>query len=290
MTNNNCIRGISEDGGVIFCAVDTTETVREMEKIHRTSAVCSAALGRLLTAAGIMGAMAKHVDDSITLSIKGGGPCGTVLAVANGRGDVKGYVGNGLVEIPLRADGKLDVGGAVGKDGTLSVVKDLGLKEPYVGQIPLVSGEIGDDITAYYAHSEQVPTVCGLGVLVDADLTIKRAGGFLIQLLPGATEEEITRLEKNIQAMSSVTDLLESGKTPEDMMYMALDGFNPNVLDEQSVRYHCDCSEERVEKVMISLGRDEIEKMIREKSDAEAVCHFCDKKYTFDLTQLLQKL
>lgn len=228
----NMIRGISENGGVIFCGVDSTNLVRTMEQIHKTSAVTSAALGRLLTAASIMGIMLKNSKDSITLRVNGGGPAGTVLAVADGMGCVKGYVEHPVVEIPLRPDGKLNVGGAVGRDGTLSIVRDLGLKEPYVGQIPLVSGEIAEDITSYYATSEQIPTVCALGVLVDPDLTISCAGGYLLQLLPGATEEEITMLEKNIANVPSVTTLLQQGKTMKDIMEMVMQGFDPQVLDE----------------------------------------------------------
>ena len=204
------IRAISENGGVLFCAVDSTDIVREAERIHKTSAVTSAALGRLLTAASMMGVMLKSEKDSLTLRIKGGGPSGTVLAVSDGAGNVRGYVEQPVVELPPRADGKLDVGGAVGRDGTLSVVKDLGMKEPYVGQVPLVSGEIAEDITAYYAVSEQTPTVCALGVLVDRDLSILTAGGYLLQLLPGASDAEITHLEQNVAALPSVTELLWS--------------------------------------------------------------------------------
>lgn len=204
------IRAISENGGVLFCAVDSTDIVREAERIHKTSAVTSAALGRLLTAASMMGVMLKSEKDSLTLRIKGGGPSGTVLAVSDGAGNVRGYVEQPVVELPPRADGKLDVGGAVGRDGTLSVVKDLGMKEPYVGQVPLVSGEIAEDITAYYAVSEQTPTVCALGVLVDRDLSILTAGGYLLQLLPGASDAEITHLEQNVAALPSVTELLRS--------------------------------------------------------------------------------
>jgi len=200
------IRAISENGGVLFCAVDSTDIVREAERIHKTSAVTSAALGRLLTAASMMGVMLKSEKDSLTLRIKGGGPSGTVLAVSDGAGNVRGYVEQPVVELPPRADGKLDVGGAVGRDGTLSVLKDLGMKEPYVGQVPLVSGEIAEDITAYYAVSEQTPTVCALGVLVDRDLSILTAGGYLLQLLPGASDAEITHLEQNVAAPPSVTE------------------------------------------------------------------------------------
>ncbi len=288
MTEKNCIRAISENGGIAFCGVNATQMVREMEEIHKTSAVISAALGRLLIAAGMIGAMLKHVDDSVTLRINGGGPAGTLLAVANGRGETKGYATNNVVELPLKANGKLDVGAAVGTDGVLTVVKDLGLKEPYVGKVPIVSGEIGDDITQYYAKSEQMPTVCGLGVLVGEDLSIKSAGGFFIQVLPGATDEELTMLEKNIAALSSVTNLLQEGKTPTDIMHMALKGFNPEVLDEQLISYNCKCNYDKVEKIVLSLGQDEIKEMIKEKDDAEVVCHFCNKKYNVLLSGLIE--
>lgn len=286
----NMIRGISENGGVIFCGVDSTNLVRTMEQIHKTSAVTSAALGRLLTAASIMGIMLKNSKDSITLRVNGGGPAGTVLAVADGMGCVKGYVENPVVEIPLRPDGKLNVGGAVGRDGTLSIVRDLGLKEPYVGQIPLVSGEIAEDITSYYATSEQIPTVCALGVLVAPDLTISCAGGHLLQLLPGATEEEITMLEKNIANVPSVTTLLQQGKTMQDIMEMVMQGFDPQVLDEYDVEYRCDCTEQRVERALISMGRAELEKLAAEEPVVEVNCQFCDKKYNVDVNKLLKSL
>ena len=271
------IRAISENGGVLFCAVDSTDIVREAERIHKTSAVTSAALGRLLTAASMMGVMLKSEKDSLTLRIKGGGPSGTVLAVSDGAGNVRGYVEQPVVELPPRADGKLDVGGAVGRDGTLSVVKDLGMKEPYVGQVPLVSGEIAEDITAYYAVSEQTPTVCALGVLVDRDLSILTAGGYLLQLLPGASDAEITHLEQNVAGLPSVTEL------------QALAGFAPNVLDEQQVRYQCDCSQARVERALLSLGRDELAEMAAEGKPVEVSCHFCDKKYYVDAGTLLDE-
>lgn len=286
----NMIRGISENGGVIFCGVDSTNLVRTMEQIHKTSAVTSAALGRLLTAASIMGIMLKNSKDSITLRVNGGGPAGTVLAVADGMGCVKGYVENPVVEIPLRPDGKLNVGGAVGRDGTLSIVRDLGLKEPYVGQIPLVSGEIAEDITSYYATSEQIPTVCALGVLVAPDLTISCAGGYLLQLLPGATEEEITMLEKNIANVPSVTTLLQQGKTMQDIMEMVMQGFDPQILDEYDVEYRCDCTEQRVERALISMGRAELEKLAAEEPVVEVNCQFCDKKYNVDVNKLLKSL
>lgn len=286
----NMIRGLSANGGVIFCGVDSTAIVQESEKLHHTSATCSAALGRLLTAASMMGMMMKNTDDSLTLRIQGGGAAGTLIAVSDGLGIVRGCITNPQADLPPRADGHLDVGGIVGVDGVLTVIRDNPeMKEPYIGQIPLSSGEIAEDVTSYFAVSEQVPTVCALGVLVDTDLTVRCAGGYLVQLLPGATEAEISRLESNIKAMPSVTHLLEQGKTPEDMMQLALAGFEPNILDEHAVCYRCNCSRERTERMLFSLGRRELEKMRDEKEDCEVVCHFCNRKYHFDLNTLLQQ-
>ncbi len=283
------IRAISENGGVLFCAVDSTEIVSESERIHKTSAVTSAALGRMLTAAALMGSMLKNEQDSLTLRIKGDGPAGTVLAVAEGCGNVRGYVDHPIVEIPPRLDGKLDVGGAVGHNGMLSVVKDLGMKEPYVGQIPITSGEIAEDITTYYAVSEQIPTVCALGVLVNEDLSIRTAGGFLMQLLPGASEEEITHLEKNIAALPSMTSMLEDGITLEEIMERALEGFQPNVLDEQEVTYQCNCSRDRVERALLSLGKKDLAEMAADGKPVEVCCQFCDKKYSVDIAALVRE-
>lgn len=285
---HNMLRGISENGGIVFYGVDSTGIVREMERLHRTSAVTTAALGRLLTAASMMGIMLKSTRDSITIQICGGGPAGRLLAISDGTGNVKGYVENPIVELPPRADGHLNVGAAVGRDGTLDVIRDLGLREPYIGQVPLTSGEIAEDITAYFAVSEQIPTVCALGVLVNRDLSVKCAGGFIVQLLPGATEAEITRLERNIQAMLSVTAMLEAGKSIRDMLDMALDGFQPDILDSYHVAYRCDCSEERVRRTLRSLGRSEVERLRDEDPTAEVNCQFCNKKYRVDLNELLQ--
>ena len=284
------IRGLSENGGVVFCGVDSTDIVRTAEKLHTTSATCSAALGRLLTGASLMGSMLKDDGDTITLRMSGGGPAGVVIACTDGSGNVKGCIDHPLVELPAKANGHLDVGGAVGKDGVLTVIRDNRLqKEPTVGQVPLVSGEVAEDITSYYAYSEQIPTVCALGVLVDKDLSILCAGGYLLQLLPGATDAEITALEQNIAAMPSVTEMLHTGKTPEDMMQLAMKGFSPNVLDEREVRYQCDCSRERTETMLLSLGRKELEKLRDEDPHCEVVCHFCHTKYEFDLNKLLKK-
>ena len=284
----NLIRGLSENGGVVFCGVDSPQIVRKAEKLHTTSATCSAALGRLLTGAALMGSMLKDDRDQITLRVSGGGPAGVVIACTDGTGNVKGCIDHPLVELPAKPNGHLDVGGAVGKDGVLTVIRDNSLqKEPTVGQVPLVSGEIAEDLTAYYAYSEQVPTVMALGVLVDKDLSILCAGGFMVQLLPGATDAEIDQLEKNIAAMPSVTTLLHEGKTPEDMMQLALAGFAPNVLDERDVHYQCDCSAERTKEMLFSLGRKELVRMRDEDPACEVVCHFCHSKYQYDLNDLL---
>lgn len=286
--DHNMLRGISENGGIVFYGVDSTEIVREMERLHKTSAVTTAALGRLLTAASMMGIMLKSTRDSVTIQVRGGGPAGRLLAVSDGTGNVKGYVENPVVELPPREDGHLDVGTAVGRDGTLDVIRDLGMREPYIGQVPLTSGEIAEDITSYFAISEQVPTVCALGVLVDTDLSVRCAGGFIVQLLPGATEQEIDLLEQNIKAMPSVTAMLEQGKTVRDMLDMALQGFRPDILDSYHVTYRCDCSRERVESMLRSLGRKEVEKLRDEDPIAEVNCQFCDKIYKVDLNELLE--
>ena len=288
--NHNMLRGISENGGIVFYGVDSTEIVRDMERLHKTSAVTTAALGRLLTAASMMGIMLKSTQDSVTLQIKGGGPAGRLLAVSDGTGNVKGYVEHPVVELPPRADGHLDVGTAVGKDGTLDVIRDLGMREPYIGQVPLTSGEIAEDVTTYFAISEQIPTVCALGVLVDKDLSVRCAGGFVVQLLPGATEEEIEHLEKNIKAMPSVTTMLEQGMSVRDMLELALQGFQPDILDSYHVTYKCDCSLERVEKMIRSLGKKEVEKMRDEDPIAEVNCQFCNKNYRVDLNDVLKNL
>lgn len=284
------MRGISKNGGVIFTGLDATDIVRQMRHYHDTSAVTSAALGRLLTAAGLMSAMLKDKRNTITLRVNGGGPAGILIAVADGAGHVKGYVQEPFAEVPPRQDGKLDVGGAVGRHGMLSVVKDLGMKEPYTGMVPLVSGEIAEDITQYYAVSEQTPTVCALGVLVDRDLSILCAGGYLIQLLPGTADEEIDRLEQNISCMQSVTSMMRLGASTKDMMQQALKGFEPEVLDVSHVDYACDCSRERVERAILSLGRQELQRLAAEEPVAKVSCQFCNKEYEVNVPDLLAAL
>lgn len=274
-------RAISKDASVISAVLDGTDIVSEMEKIHKTSAVMTAGLGRLSIAASLMGYGLKNDGDTITLRVDGGGAAGQLTAVADSHGNVKSYAVNPVVEIPLNKYGKLDVGGAIGKDGTLSVVKDLGMKEPYVGVIPLVSGEIAEDIASYYAASEQIPTVCGLGVLVNPDLSVKAAGGYLIQLLPFADEKCIDVIERTIKQIPPMTTMLTDGLSAEEIALRLLDGLEPNILDEAEVFYKCDCSRERTERVLISLGKKELSAMAEEGKDVEVCCHFCNRKYIF---------
>ncbi len=280
------VRTISKDASVVCSAIDGTDIVSEIERIHKTSAVVTAALGRLAMGTSLVGFGLKDDGDSVTLRVNGSGPIGSLTAVSDYLGNVKCYCDNNIVEIPLRPDGKLDVGGAVGNDGTLSVIKDLGLKEPYIGQTALVSGEIAEDITQYFAESEQTPTVCALGVLVNPDLTVKRAGGFLLQLLPFAPDKSIDIIERNISKISSVTSLMEQGMSTEDIAMLTLNGLEPNVLDDFEVSYHCDCSKERTVRILRSLG----EKGLRELSQDETTevkCHFCGKSYKFSSEEIL---
>ena len=274
------VRMISVDGTLTVIAVDSTDMINRMEKIHTTSAVTSAALGRLLTAASMMGAVLKGKDNSITLRLNGGGPAGSIIAVSDSQGNVRGYVANPVVEIPLNDKGKLDVAGAVGKDGSLTVMKDLGMKEPYIGQIPIVSGEIAEDITNYFATSEQLPSVCALGVLVNPDLSIKAAGGFIIQLLPTALDDTIDKVEECIKDIEPVTKMLTSGMTAEDICRHVLKGFELEVLDTSNPEYKCNCSKERVSKALITVGKEGLLEMAEEKI-TEVSCHFCEKKYKF---------
>lgn len=274
-------RVISADGSAFAAVLDAKDIVSEIERIHRTSAVVTAALGRLTIGASLMGYMLKGKDDSITLRIDADGQTGQLVAVSDSMGNVKSYVNNPVVEIPLNAQGKLDVGSAVGHNGTLSVVKDLGLKEPYVGVIPLVSGEIAEDIANYYATSEQIPTVCSLGVLVNPDLSVKSAGGFLVQLLPFADEKCIDIIEKNLKNIRPVSAMLADGITPEEIADMLMDGLNPEPLDESTPAYKCDCSRERTEGVLISLGKKELDNIADDGKDISISCHFCGKEYIF---------
>lgn len=280
------IRCITSCGAVMASFVDSTDIVRAAEEYHKTSAVVTAGLGRLLTAASLMGNMLKGKDHSITLRINGNGPVGSLVAVSDSDGNVRGYAQNPVVEIPLKPNGKLDVSGAVGTDGTLYVTKDIGLKEPYNGFVPLVSGEIAEDITSYYAVSEQIPTVCALGVLINPDLSVKVAGGFILQLLPGFTDEEVAQLEENIKNLPALTSMLNNGMSGEDIIKKALEGFNVEVLYEQNTEYKCNCSRERARRVIASLGANEVEKLLQQDDKVEIECHFCDKRYEFSAEEL----
>lgn len=280
-------RAISKDGSVVASAMDSTDIVAKIEACHHPSAVVTAALGRLATAASLMGYGQKNEDDQLTLRIDGDGRIGSMFAIADSWGNVKCCADNYIVEIPLNAKGKLDVGGAVG-DGTLSVIKDLGLKEPYVGTIPLVSGEIAEDIANYYAASEQIPTVLSLGVLIAPDLTVQCAGGFLLQLLPFADEAVIPILEKNIAGMPHFTEMLKSGMTAEDIVLKCLEGLEPNLLDEAEPQYYCDCSRERTARILVSIGKDELQKLADTREEIEVCCHFCDHKYTFTPEEIME--
>ena len=279
------IRCITSDGMIAATALDSTDIVARAEQIHTTSAVVTAALGRVLTATSIMGCALKGEDQSVTLRVKGDGPVGTLLAVSDAMGNVRGYAANPVVELPLNAKGKLDVGGAVGK-GMLFVTKDLGLKEPYNGAVDLVSGEIAEDIAYYSGVSEQIPTVCALGVLVNPDLTVRAAGGYLLQLLPAAGEDTIERLEKSIEGVLPVTVMLEQGVRPLEILQKVLHLFEVEVLDESRPAYVCNCSEDRVKKALLSMGRDELERLAKEQEQTEVRCQFCERTYTYSREEL----
>ncbi len=281
-------RAISADGSVMAMAIDSTDIAARIEEIHHTSAVVTAALGRLATAASMMGVMLKGEGDSVTVRVDADGPAGVLIAVADSRGFVKAYVENPVVELPLNARGKLDVAGAVGRNGYLRVIKDLGLKEPYSGQVPLISGELAEDVTQYYAVSEQTPTVCGLGVLVNPDLTVRAAGGFLVQLLPFADDTAIDQLERNVKAIPPASAMIDQGMQPAEICEKLLEGLSPQILDDYLPAYRCDCSRERVERAVISLGKAQLDQLIEEDHGAELSCHFCGKRYAFSEQELRQ--
>lgn len=286
-------RGTSADGGVRIFAAVTTDLAERARKIHDTFPVATAALGRTLTAGVLMSAAGlKTETDSLTIQIKGDGPLGSIVVCADSKPSVRGYVGNPYVDLPLNAAGKLDVGGAVGQ-GFLSVVRDLGLKEPYIGQIPLVSGEIAEDITMYYAKSEQIPTAVGLGVLVDRDYSVLASGGFMVQMMPGSTDETARLIEKNLKNTASVTTMISDGMTAEDIIFAIADGMDFFIENSEArPEYRCTCSKERMEKALISIGYDELSKIIEEQGEAELSCQFCENKYNFsksELEELLKK-
>ena len=287
--NDYIIRATAANDQIRAFAAVTTEMVETAREHHNTSPVATAALGRLLTAGAMMGSMMKGEKDVLTLQIKAGGPLQGITVTADSQGNVKGYVGNPDVCIPANSKGKLDVAGAVGP-GFLTVIKDMGLKEPYSGQVMLQTCEIAEDLTYYFATSEQVPSAVGLGVLMNKNNTVRQAGGFIVQLMPFAEEEVISRLEQNVQKINSVTNLLEEGHTPESLLEKVLEGFDVQINEKMDTRFCCNCSKERVAKAVISIGRKELNEMIQEGKPIEMNCHFCNTNYNFTVEELKEIL
>ena len=287
--NDYIVRAVAADSQIRAFAAVTTETVETARKDHNTSPVATAALGRLLTGGVMMGVMMKGENDILTLQIKGDGPINGITVTADSKGRVKGYAGNPQVLIPANSKGKLDVSGAVG-NGILNVIKDMGLKEPYSGQVALQTGEIAEDLTYYFAVSEQVPSAVGLGVLMNKDNTVRQAGGFIVQVMPFAEESTIAKLEQNVQKIQSVTTLLEQGHTPESLLEQVLEGFDIEINDTIPTEFYCNCDKNRVEKALISIGRKELNELIQEGKEVELNCHFCNTNYVFSVEELKEIL
>ena len=284
------VRVIAKNAPVKAMAISGTALVERARQIHSTWPVATAALGRLLMAASMMGDMLKEENGSVTLRLKGDGPLGTVLAVSDSRGNVRGYVQNPAVDVPRKAPGKLDVGTAVGPDGSLTVIKDIGLKEPYVGSIQLVGGEIAEDVAAYFVESEQIPTACALGVLIAPNESVRAAGGYLIQLLPGADDAVITAIERGVARVGAVSAQLDRGLGPEQLLREVLSDFELEVLESAGVEYRCYCSRERVNRALISMGAQELRALMDQQGHAELTCQFCDKVYRFSRVELEELL
>lgn len=287
------IRVLAKNAPVKASVITARDMVERARQIHRTLPVATAALGRTLMAASMMGNQLKEDNGSVTLRIKGDGPLGGITAVADSAGNARGYVVNPAVDLPLKGPAKLDVGSAVGRDGSLTVIKDLNLKEPYVGTVPLVSGEIAEDITSYFAESEQIPTACALGVLVGTDQSVTSAGGYLIQLLPGAGEDIITKIEAGVQRVGSVSHALEGGLDGAGLLRAVLSDFDLEILETHPVEYRCYCSRDRVTRALISMGREELSSLIQEQGQAELTCQFCDQIYRYskeDLEEILANM
>jgi len=291
--NDYLVRGMTMDGFVKVVGIRTTETVRRGARIHKTAPNATAAFGRALTAASMMGNMQKVENGSMTLQIRGDGPIGTIVCVSDAEGNVRGYVYEPNVPLVEKYPGKLDVGATVGTNGTLTVIRDLQMKEPYVGSVELVSGEIGDDVTAYFVQSEQTPTACALGVLIDTDTSVKVAGGYLLQLLPGAPDETIDALENGIKRAGAVTAMLEQGMTPEDILGAVCGDLGVVFMETTPISYKCYCSRDRVTAALVSLGKDELNQIAEEEKTFPVECQFCDEIYRFtpeDIRKLLEKV
>lgn len=278
---DHIVRAMTKNGFVKAVAISSREITETARRMHKTLPTATAALGRLLAAASMMGNMQKVEDGSITLQIKGGGPLGTLLAVSDAEGNVRGWVENPQISLLEKYRGKLDVGAAVGTDGMLTVIRDLRMKEPYVGSVELVSGEIAEDITQYFAQSEQIPTACALGVLVETDQSVRAAGGYIVQLLPGAPDETIDLVEAGIHAAGNVTAMLDGGLSAEDMLRTVLGPFEVEILETTPVDYRCYCSREKVERTLLTLGREELSQIVRSGETLHVDCQFCDKIYNF---------
>ena len=288
--SDQLIRAISKDGHIKATAVSTRALTERARQIHKALPVATAALGRTLAAVSMMGNALKEDGASVTLQIKGGGPLGTLLAVSDNQGNVRGTVDNPVVDLPLRPDGKLDVGAAVGHEGTLTVIRDLNMKEPYVGSVGLLGGEIAEDLAAYFVESEQIHTACGLGVLVDRDQSVLAAGGYLIQLLPGAGEDVIAKVEGSLMAAGPVTGLLRNDPDPEAMLRHALSDFDLEILERSPIEYRCYCSRDRMERALISLGPTELKQLLEDQGEAELTCRFCDNVQHFSREDLERML
>ena len=291
--SDQIVRGMTEDGYVKVVGITSTGIVERARQIHKPLPTATAALGRVLTAASMMGNMQKTEEGSLTLQIKGGGPLGTILAVSDWQGNVRGYVENPAISLLEKYRGKLDVGAAVGSDGTLTVIRDLRMKDPYIGTIPLVSGEIAEDVTSYFVQSEQIPTACALGVLLNQDQSVRAAGGYLIQLLPGAPDHIVDQIERSIEAVGNVTSVLEAGASAAQLLEMLFVGMNLRLLETTDIRYRCYCTRNRVASTLISLGREELEQIVRDDETVTISCQFCDTVYRFtpqDVRELLAGL
>lgn len=279
------LRCTSADGSIRLLCCKTTNIVEEARLIHNTYPVTTAALGRMLTAGSMMGTMLKSEKDTITLQINGKGPAGSIIVVSDITGDVRGYVANPFVDLPLNNKGKLDVGGAVGRDGVFTVIKDLGLKEPYIGQVPIVNGEIGEDIASYFASSEQTPTAVALGVRIAIDGKVDSAGGFIVQVMPQADDNTIDLLEKNVTRINSVTEIISEAGI-EGLVQIIMKDIGYTIHERKEIGYRCNCNRNRLEKALITIGKEELEELIKEQGQVELTCHFCNKKYLFNKEEL----